>query len=58
LFSAIDAGGADMRDNVYENLKAILTWRAAGIAVYGGYANTFRNIYIADTPLLILNNRK
>ncbi|TMV06307.1 carbohydrate-binding protein [Paenibacillus thermoaerophilus] len=49
LFSAIDAGGADMRDNVYENLTSLLTWRAAGIAVYGGYANTFRNIYIADT---------
>ncbi|MGX7828184.1 discoidin domain-containing protein [Actinokineospora sp. 24-640] len=49
LFSAIDAGGADMKDNVYENLTSILTWRAAGIAVYGGYANTFRNIHIADT---------
>ncbi len=49
LFSAIDAGGADERDNIFENLTSILTWRAAGIAVYGGYANTFRNIYIADT---------
>ncbi|MFC5287059.1 CARDB domain-containing protein [Actinokineospora guangxiensis] len=49
LFSAIDAGGADMKDNVYENLTAILTWRAAGIAVYGGYNNVFRNIYVADT---------
>ncbi|MDH2425112.1 discoidin domain-containing protein [Sphaerisporangium sp. TRM90804] len=49
LFSAIDAGGADEKDNVYENLTAILPWRAAGLAVYGGYANTFRNIYIADT---------
>ncbi|MEV0808380.1 discoidin domain-containing protein [Micromonospora sp. NPDC050200] len=49
LFSAIDAGGADMKDNVYENLTSILTWRAAGVAVYGGYGNTFRNIYIADT---------
>jgi len=49
LFSAIDSGGADMRDNIYENLTSILTWRAAGVAVYGGYANTFRNIYIADT---------
>ncbi|HEX6344949.1 CARDB domain-containing protein [Umezawaea sp.] len=49
LFSAIDAGGADMKDNVYENLSTTLTWRAAGVAVYGGYANTFRNIYIADT---------
>ncbi|MFG1648946.1 discoidin domain-containing protein [Micromonospora sp. NPDC049275] len=49
LFSAIDAGGADMRDNIYENLSSTLTWRAAGVAVYGGYGNTFRNIYIADT---------
>ncbi|MGW0520537.1 discoidin domain-containing protein [Crossiella sp. NPDC003009] len=49
LFSAIDAGGADIRNNVYENLTSTLTWRAAGVAVYGGYDNTFRNIYIADT---------
>ncbi|MFH0174274.1 discoidin domain-containing protein [Streptomyces cacaoi] len=49
LFSAIDAGGADMKDNLYENLTSLLTWRAAGIAVYGGYNNTFRNIHIADT---------
>ncbi|GAA3290152.1 hypothetical protein GCM10020295_03790 [Streptomyces cinereospinus] len=49
LFSAIDAGGADMRNNVYENLTTTLTWRAAGVAVYGGYGNTFRNIHIADT---------
>ncbi|MGW8363481.1 discoidin domain-containing protein [Streptomyces wedmorensis] len=49
LFSAIDAGGADMKNNVYENLTTTLTWRAAGVAVYGGYANTFRNIHIADT---------
>ncbi|WP_052489168.1 discoidin domain-containing protein [Streptomyces sp. 150FB] len=49
LFSAIDAGGADMYGNVYENLSASLVWRAAGLAVYGGYRNTFRNILIADT---------
>ncbi|MEV6952901.1 discoidin domain-containing protein [Streptomyces sp. NPDC051183] len=49
LFSAIDAGGADMKNNVYENLTAILTWRAAGVAVYGGFDNIFRNVYIADT---------
>ncbi|MFE2431032.1 discoidin domain-containing protein [Streptomyces sp. NPDC059373] len=49
LFSAIDSGGADEKNNLYENLTSLLTWRAAGIAVYGGYANTFRNIYIADT---------
>ncbi|MZD08369.1 Secreted glycosyl hydrolase, partial [Streptomyces sp. SID5785] len=49
LFSAIDAGGADEKNNVYENLTSTLTWRAAGIAVYGGYDNTFRNIRVADT---------
>ncbi|MEV1024260.1 discoidin domain-containing protein [Streptomyces sp. NPDC050264] len=49
LFSAIDAGGADEKNNVFENLTSLLTWRAAGIAVYGGYDNTFRNILIADT---------
>lgn len=49
LFSAIDAGGADVKDNLYENLTSLLTWRAAGIAVYGGHDNTFRNIHIADT---------
>ncbi|MGW2176458.1 discoidin domain-containing protein [Streptomyces sp. NPDC001705] len=49
LFSAIDAGGADMKNNLYENLSTTLTWRAAGLAVYGGYSNTFRNIHIADT---------
>jgi hypothetical protein len=49
LFSAIDAGGADEINNVFENLSTTLTWRAAGVAVYGGYNNIFRNIYIADT---------
>ncbi|WP_328535982.1 discoidin domain-containing protein [Streptomyces sp. NBC_00344] len=49
LFSAIDAGGADEKNNVFENLTSLLTWRAAGVAVYGGYDNTFRNIRIADT---------
>ncbi|GAA5042854.1 discoidin domain-containing protein [Thermocatellispora tengchongensis] len=49
LFSAIDAGGGDVKGNVYENLTSILTWRAAGVAVYGGYDNVFRNIHIADT---------
>ncbi|WP_327293937.1 CARDB domain-containing protein [Streptomyces sp. NBC_01197] len=49
LFSAIDAGGADEKNNVYENLTTLLTWRAAGVAVYGGFNNTFRNIRIADT---------
>jgi hypothetical protein len=49
LFAATDSGGVGQTGNVYENLTSLLTWRAAGLAVYGGYGNTFRNIYIADT---------
>ncbi len=49
LFSAIDAGGADEKNNTFQNLTSLLTWRAAGIAAYGGFDNTFKNIYIADT---------
>jgi hypothetical protein len=48
LFSATDAGGGANTGNVFENLSATLTWRAAGVAVYGGQNNTFRNLYIAD----------
>ncbi|MEV7225486.1 discoidin domain-containing protein [Polymorphospora sp. NPDC051019] len=49
LFSAVDQGGGGANNgNVFENLNATLTWRAAGVAVYGGYNNTFRNLYIAD----------
>ena len=48
LFSANDAGGGANTGNVFENLTATVTWRAAGIAVYGGHSNTFRNLYIAD----------
>ncbi|GAA1692342.1 hypothetical protein GCM10009830_45180 [Glycomyces endophyticus] len=49
LFAATDAGGGLQTGNVYENLTSILTWRAAGLAVYGGTGNTFRDIHIADT---------
>ncbi|HEY0638599.1 MAG TPA: discoidin domain-containing protein, partial [Pseudonocardiaceae bacterium] len=49
LFNATDSGGGEVRDNTYENLTSILTWRAAGIAVYGGTNNIFRNIHVADT---------
>ncbi|MFI6389306.1 discoidin domain-containing protein [Nonomuraea sp. NPDC050540] len=49
LFAAIDINDADQTGNVYENLTSTLTWRAAGVAVYGGQDNVFRNIYIADT---------
>ena len=48
LFSANDAGGGANTGNVFENLSATVTWRAAGVAVYGGHSNTFRNLYIAD----------
>ncbi|GAA3471222.1 galactose-binding domain-containing protein [Nonomuraea roseola] len=48
LFAATDSNNADQTGNVYENLTATLTWRAAGLAVYGGSDNVFRNIYIAD----------
>ncbi|MGY4770978.1 discoidin domain-containing protein [Kribbella sp. CWNU-51] len=48
LFNATDNGGGEVRDNVFENLSASLTWRAAGFAVYGGTNNVFRNLYAAD----------
>jgi hypothetical protein len=49
LYAATDLGGGDQKDNVFEHLTALLPWRAAGIAVYGGHDNTFKDIYIADT---------
>lgn len=49
LFSATDAGASTSNNgNIFENLSATLTWRAAGVAVYGGFNNIFRNMYIAD----------
>jgi hypothetical protein len=48
LFNAQDVHAGINQNNTYQNLTAILTWRAAGIAVYGGTANTFKNIYTAD----------
>ncbi|MGW7687131.1 discoidin domain-containing protein [Kribbella sp. NPDC054772] len=48
LFNATDNGGGEVRDNIFENLSASLTWRAAGFAVYGGTNNIFRNLYAAD----------
>jgi hypothetical protein len=48
LFNAQDGGGGEVTGNVFENLSATLTWRAAGLAAYGGFNNTFRNIHIAD----------
>ncbi|GAA3218606.1 discoidin domain-containing protein [Nonomuraea helvata] len=49
LFSATDNNPGEQTGNVFENLTSLLTWRASGVAVYGGYDNTFRNIYVADT---------
>jgi hypothetical protein len=49
LFNAQDGGGGEVTGNVFENLTSLLTWRAAGFAVYGGYDNVFRNLYVADT---------
>ena len=48
LFNAQDVHAGINQNNTYQNLTAILTWRAAGIAVYGGASNTFKNIYVAD----------
>lgn len=49
LFNAQDGGGGEVTGNTFENLSSLLTWRAAGFAVYGGYNNVFRNLYVADT---------
>ncbi|TDD80816.1 glycosyl hydrolase [Actinomadura darangshiensis] len=49
LFPAIDNHNEQETGNVFEDLTSLLTWRAAGLAVYGGGGNTFRNIHIADT---------
>lgn len=49
LFAATDINQGNQYDNVFENLTSLTPWRAAGLAVYGGYNNTFRNLYIADT---------
>ncbi|MDX8030108.1 discoidin domain-containing protein [Lentzea sp. BCCO 10_0856] len=49
LFAATDSGGSGQQNNVFENLSVTTPWRAAGLAVYGGKLNTFRNIYVADT---------
>ncbi|MFI6182632.1 discoidin domain-containing protein [Nonomuraea sp. NPDC051191] len=49
LFAAIDNVNADQSGNVFENISSLLTWRAAGVAVYGGQNNVVRNAYIADT---------
>lgn len=49
LFAAQDHNSSDLSGNNFTNLTSLLTWRAAGIAVYGGENNTFSNLYVADT---------
>ena len=48
LFSATDQAAGDETGNTFSNLSATLTWRAAGVAIYGGFNNAFKNLYIAD----------
>ncbi|HEY5835818.1 discoidin domain-containing protein [Streptomyces sp.] len=48
LFPAIDIVNEQETNNTFQNLSVLLTWRAAGLAVYGGANNVFRNLYIAD----------
>jgi hypothetical protein len=49
LFAALDQNPGDLKNNTLQNLTALTPWRAAGVAVYGGYANTIQNFYVADT---------
>jgi Pectate lyase superfamily protein len=49
LFAALDQNAGDLKNNTYRNLTALFPWRAAGVAIYGGYANTIANFYVADT---------
>jgi hypothetical protein len=49
IFAAQDHNSADLTGNVFENLSAILPWRAATFAIYGGDGNTFENLFSADT---------
>lgn len=49
-FSAIDSGGTSYNTgNIYTNLTAVCTRRAAGFAIYGGSGNQFTNLYVADS---------
>ncbi|GAA3435693.1 CARDB domain-containing protein [Kutzneria kofuensis] len=49
LWAATDLHNGDQRDNLFEHLTALTPWRAAGVAVYGGQADTFRDVVVADT---------
>ncbi len=49
LFAAQDQNGGNLTGNTYQNLTALFPWRAAGVAIYGGFNNTVQNFRVADT---------
>ncbi len=50
LFAAQDQNsGSELKNNTIQNVSALFPWRAAGVAIYGGYNNTIQNFYVADT---------
>jgi hypothetical protein len=49
LFAAQDQNPGELKNNIIRNVSATTPWRAAGVAIYGGYANTIENFYVADT---------
>ena len=50
LFAAQDScSGCKETGNTIQNVTALTPWRAAGVAVYGGFNNTIQNFRVADT---------
>jgi hypothetical protein len=49
LFAAQDQNPGELKNNTIQNVTALTPWRAAGVAIYGGFANTIQNFYVADT---------
>jgi hypothetical protein len=49
LFAAQDQNAGELKNNTIQNVTALFPWRAAGMAIYGGYANTIQNFVVADT---------
>jgi hypothetical protein len=49
LFAAQDQNSGNLTGNTIQNVSALTPWRAAGVAIYGGFNNTIQNFYVADT---------
>jgi hypothetical protein len=50
LFAAQDScSGCKEINNTIQNVTSIAPWRAAGVAIYGGGANTVQNFTVSDT---------